>query len=143
MTHRHTMRRILALGVLTTVALAAAGSADSSSLTTFPTGTFLTKLSKQDVVAAGLPASDAHWETLTFRKDGTWTDIWFHPKQANQPPTNARNHYVVTGNKLRLLTTPDTVRWHYANGLMTFTIVSVPDKMARLAYTAHPWQKTN
>jgi hypothetical protein len=140
---RRTFERNLALVALAAVALAAAGSADSRSLTTFPTGTFLTKLTKQDVIAAGFPASDAHWETLTFRKDGTWTNVWFHPKQTNQPPTNPRHKYVITGNKLRLLTTPDTVRWHFANGLMTFTIVSVPDKMARLAYTAHPWRKTN
>ena len=141
MTRRRTIQRSVTLVALTAVALATVGSADSGSLMAFPTGTFLTKLSKQDVVAAGFPASDAHWETLTFRKDGTWTDIWFHPKQANQGPTNARNRYIVTGNKLRLLTTPDTVRWQYANGLMTFTIVNVPDKMARLAYIAHPWRK--
>jgi hypothetical protein len=105
----------------------------------FPTGTFLTKITVKDLVAAGLSTSDAHWETLTFRSDGTFRDVWFHPTQPNQEPLNG--HYIVKGNALRLIPTPDSVRWSYANGRLTFAIIKVPDPLARLVYTAHPWQK--
>jgi hypothetical protein len=106
---------------------------------TFPTGTFLTKITVKDLVAAGLSRSDAHWETLTFRSNGTFRDVWFHPTQPNQEPLNG--HYIVKGNTLRLIPTPDSVRWSYANGRLTFSIIKVPDPPARLTYTAHPWQK--
>jgi hypothetical protein len=123
-------------------ALTAAGPATSSHAapsTRFPTGTFLQKITVRDLYRAGLDLNDAHWDRLTFRADGTWTDIWFHPRVASQPPSNGR--YVVRGDTLRLLGTPDTVRWHYAADKLTFAIIRVPDRLARLGYVAHPWQK--
>jgi hypothetical protein len=105
----------------------------------FPTGTFLQKITAADLHRAGLDLDDAHWERLTFRADGTWTDVWFHPRVAGQPPAGGR--YVVRGDTLRLLGTPDTVRWRYAAGKLTFSVVHVPDRLARLGYVAHPWQK--
>jgi hypothetical protein len=33
------------------------------------------------------------------------------------------------------------VRWRYVGRSLTFTIVHVPDRLARLVYTAHPWRK--
>jgi hypothetical protein len=105
----------------------------------FPTGTFETKITAKDVLARGFPATDAHWETLTFRSDGAFRDVWFHPTRSDQEPLNG--HYVVKGNTLRLLPTPDSVRWRYASGRLTLSVIHVPDAFARLVYTAHPWQK--
>jgi dipeptidyl aminopeptidase/acylaminoacyl peptidase len=105
----------------------------------FPTGTFRTKITAADLVRAGLDPADAHWETVTYRADGTWRDVWSHPTVASQPPETGR--YVVHGAALRILGTPDTVRWRYANGALTYAVVNVPDRLARLIYTAHPWRR--
>jgi hypothetical protein len=106
----------------------------------FPTGTFMTKITTADLYRAGLDPNDAHWEKVTYRADGTWVDIWFHPRVSDQPPAHGR--YLVRGDTLRVLGTPDTVRWHYDGRSLTFKIVHVPDRLARLIYTAHPWQRT-
>ncbi|HVH50879.1 MAG TPA: hypothetical protein VM690_01935 [Gaiellaceae bacterium] len=114
-------------------------AAPAGSFTSFPTGTFLTKITPADVSAKGLPAKDAHWETLTFRSNGTFRDVWFHPTRPDQEPLEG--HYVVKGETLRLLPTPDVLRWRYASGRLSLSIIHVPDPLARLVYTAHPWQK--
>jgi hypothetical protein len=104
-----------------------------------PPGTYLTKITADDLVRAGLAREDAHWETLTLRADGTWRDVWFHPRSAQQPPAEGR--YVVSGDTVRLLGTPDIVGWRYARGALTLTARHVPDRLARLVYTAHPWTR--
>jgi hypothetical protein len=106
----------------------------------FPSGTFLTKITTTDLYKAGLDINDAHWETVTFRSDGTWVDTWFHPRVPDQPPAHGR--YLVRNDTLRLLGTPDTVRWRYDGRTLAFKIVHVPDRLARLIYTAHPWRRT-
>src|SRR5689334_8275638 len=120
------------------LALPVAGGA-STPLAHFPTGTYLGKTTAADLQAAGLDTFDAHWDLLTFRADGTWSDVWFHPRVPSQPPSHGR--YVVHGDTLRLLGTPDTVRWRFDGHALHFTIVHVPDRLARLGYTAHPWRK--
>jgi hypothetical protein len=105
----------------------------------FPTGTFLTKITTSDLYRAGLDVNDAHWETVSYRADGTWVDIWFHPRVRDQPPAHGR--YIVRGDTIRLLGTPDTLRWRYDGRALTFTIVHVPDRLARLVATAHPWRQ--
>jgi hypothetical protein len=105
----------------------------------FPTGTFLTKITIADLQRAGLDPNDAHWEKVTYRADGTWVDVWFHPRLPDQPPAHGR--YTVRGDKLRLLGTPDTVRWQYDGHALRFKVIRVPDRLARLVYTAHPWQR--
>ena len=106
-----------------------------------PPATYLTKITAADLVRAGLAREDAHWEMLTLRPDGTWRDVWFHPRSPDQPPTEGR--YVVLGGRIRLLGTPDTVGWRYSHGALTFTVVHVPDRLARLVYTAHAWTRMN
>jgi hypothetical protein len=105
----------------------------------FPIGTYRTKITTTDLYRAGLDTNDAHWDTLTLRADGTWRDVWSHPSVADQPPATGR--YVVRGNTIRFLGTPDTVTWSFGNGLLTFHVVHVPDRLARLGYTAHAWRK--
>lgn len=127
--------------MLATIVALALPSTGAASLDTgsFPTGTFLGKITASDLRGAGLDPADAHWERLTFRADGTWSDIWFHPRVPSQPPAHGR--YVVHGDTLRLLGTPDTVRWRFDGHALHFTIVHVPDRLARVGYTAHPWLK--
>ena len=36
---------------------------------------------------------------------------------------------------------PETVRWSYFQGQLTFTIVNVADPSSRVLYAAHPWLK--
>ena len=39
--------------------------------------------------------------------------------------------------------TPETVRWSYYDGQLTFAIVNVQDLSSRVIYTAHPWRKVS
>lgn len=56
-------------------------------------------------------------------------------------------HYVVHGDEVTFFwnaasgLTPETVRWSYFKGELTFTIVSVQDTAGRVMYSAHPWHK--
>lgn len=131
------MTRAVCLAVAPFALLAT--SAAASSADHFPTGTFLTKIMAGDLYRAGLDPNDAHWEKVTYLADGTWVDVWFHPRVSDQPPAHGR--YLVRGDSLRLLGTPDTVRWHYDGHGLTFKVVHVPDPLARLIYTAHPWKR--
>jgi hypothetical protein len=83
--------------------LAGATAQTRAAPSTFPLGTFETIITAQDVARAGLPAKNAHYETLTFRSNGTWRDVWFHPRRADQEPFGG--HFTVKGNVLRLLPT--------------------------------------
>jgi TRAP-type C4-dicarboxylate transport system substrate-binding protein len=113
-------------------------SAPASSV--FPTGTFETKITVADLRGTGFPANNAHWETLTFRKNGTWRDVWFHPRRPDQPP--AGGHYSVQGSVITLTpANPDVLHWSYDRGQLTFRVVSDPDRFGRFTYTAHPWRK--
>ena len=134
---RRSVAFLFALGATAAVVTGShtAGGADDQ----VPTGTFLTKITRQDLVRAGLDPFDAHWETVTFTKDGRWRSVWFHPTVRDQPPEHGR--YRVTGGVLRVLGTPDSVRWRFGQDRLTFEIVHVPDALARLIYTAHPWQR--
>jgi hypothetical protein len=128
------------LGLTALTATAATGSSQATESNRFPTGTYLTKITAIDLYRAGLDLNDAHWESITFTNVGTWKDVWFHPQSKEQPPEHGR--YTIDGDRLRILGTPDTVRWHYAAGKLTFSIIHVPDRLARLIYTAHPWRRT-
>jgi hypothetical protein len=69
-------------------------------------------------------------------------DVWFHPRNPNDPPGGG--HYFVHGNVLKLIpANPDTVRWSYYRGVLTFKIIDVSDDFARFTYTIHPWRKIN
>jgi TRAP-type C4-dicarboxylate transport system substrate-binding protein len=108
----------------------------------FPTGTFETKLTRAQVIKAGFPADNAHWETLTFRNNGTWLDVWFNPRRPDQPPLGGK--YTVHGDTLTLNfpnTGRDVLKWSYFRGQLTFRVVSVPDPFAQFTYTAHPWRR--
>lgn len=106
----------------------------------FPTGVFETKITPSDLRGTVFPSHNAHWETLTF-ENGTWRDVWFHPRRDDQPPAGGR--YVVHGNELTLLPVHDVVRWSYYRGQLTFRIVDVADAFGRFTYTVHAWRRVS
>ncbi len=67
--------------------------------------------------------------------------MWFHPRLSDQPPGSGK--YVVKGDTVRLLGTPDTLRWRFDGHALTFTVVHVPNAFARFVYTAHPWRRVS
>jgi hypothetical protein len=60
-----------------------------------------------------------------------------------------RGRYVVHGDEVTFIwdhytgSAPETVRWSYFGGQLTFSIISVQDTGARIIYSAHPWRKLN
>jgi TRAP-type C4-dicarboxylate transport system substrate-binding protein len=118
-----------------------ASTPTSTAESAFPTGTFETVITKADVAKAGFPPNDAHTETLTFGKNGTWLDTWFDPRESDQPPAAGR--YTVRGDVLTFgpPAGPDVVKWSYFRDQLTFKILSVPDAFGQFTYTAHPWRK--
>ena len=104
----------------------------------FPQGTFETKITHADLRGTAFPSDNAHWETLSFH-NGTWRDVWFHPRRGDQPPAGGR--YAVHGQELTLLPVRDVVRWSYFRGQLRFRIVDVADSFGRFTYTVHPWRR--
>jgi TRAP-type C4-dicarboxylate transport system substrate-binding protein len=109
----------------------------------FPTGTYETKITPADVARISGPAWWAHWETLTYTKNGTFTDVWFHPRRADQPTTRGR--YRIHGDRLYTFGhgSTDVFRWSYYRGQLTLKIVNAPDldQLGHLIVNTHPWRK--
>ena len=110
----------------------------------FPTGTFETKITPADVRGVDGLAWWAHWETLTFTKNGTFIDVWFHPRRPDQP--TVRGRYFARGDRMYQIYGPgrkDSYRWSYNRGTLIMQPLSHPDldELGMLIYTAHPWRK--
>jgi hypothetical protein len=39
--------------------------------------------------------------------------------------------------------TPETVRWSYYDGQLTFSVVTVQDQNGQVQYNEHPWHKVS
>jgi TRAP-type C4-dicarboxylate transport system substrate-binding protein len=114
---------------------------------TIPPGNYATTDTVADFQAGGQYGPD-------WNKPITWT---YHlhadgkleqtqvPDYPDQGPIYG--HYVVHGDEVTFFwnaasgLTPETVRWSYFKGELTFTIVSVQDTAGRVMYSAHPWHK--
>jgi TRAP-type C4-dicarboxylate transport system substrate-binding protein len=112
-----------------------------------PPGSYVTTDTVADWHAGSQYGSD--WNTATtftirLYPDGSilWTQ---NPDYPDQGPLRGR--YVVKGDEVRFIwdaytgISPETVRWSYFDGQLTFAIVDVADSAARITYTAHPWRK--
>jgi TRAP-type C4-dicarboxylate transport system substrate-binding protein len=117
--------------------------------TTIPPGTYVTADTVADWQAGGQYGAD--WNTtVTFTwhlyPNGTVYQTQ-QPVQADQP--FGRGRYVVHGDEVTFIwdaymgLTPETVRWSYYDGQLTFAIVNVQDTASRVIYTAHPWRKVS
>jgi TRAP-type C4-dicarboxylate transport system substrate-binding protein len=115
-----------------------------------PPGTYAVTDTVADFEAGGQYGSD--WEkdttfTWHLHADGTWSETQ-SPDYRDQGPVAGR--YVVKGDEVTFdfnncptgCGAPETVRWSYFDGQLTFAIVDVADTGSRVIYTAHPWRKT-
>jgi Bacterial extracellular solute-binding protein, family 7 len=115
-----------------------------------PPGTYVVTDTVADFQAGGQYGSD--WEkdttfTTHLHADGRWNETQA-PDYPDQGPLGGR--YVVKGEEVTFFFTscptgcgsPETVRWSYFDGQLTFAIVDVADTASRVIYTAHPWRKT-
>jgi len=115
-----------------------------------PPGTYVVTDTVADFEASGQYGSD--WEKdITFtwhlHAGGTFSETQ-SPDYPDQGPLSG--HYVVKGDEVTFSFTscstgcgaPETVRWSYFDGQLTFGIVDVADTASRVTYTAHPWRKT-
>jgi len=114
---------------------------------TIPPGNYVTTDTVADFQANGVVGPD-------WNKPITWT---YHlhadgkveqtqvPNYPDQPLTDG--HYVVHGDEVTFFwnraaeLTPETVRWSYFRGVLTFRVISVQDPTGQVMYNAHPWHK--
>jgi TRAP-type C4-dicarboxylate transport system substrate-binding protein len=109
-----------------------------------PPGMYLTTDTVADFRAAGLVGADwntAQTFTLNLYADGTVSET-------QEPAVGDEfGSYIVKGDEVTFTWSPDlglgpeTVRWSYLNGLLTFTVVNVVESGSRVIYSAHPWRK--
>ena len=131
------------------LALRSAGNAPVADAA-IPPGTYVTTDTVADWQAGGigdLPGLEGPitW-TCHLYPNGT-----FYVTGTENPGSNSgpiQGFYTVKGDELTfnspaLDDNPETVRWSYYDGQLTFTIVNVTDAVAIIFYTAHPWRKVS
>jgi TRAP-type C4-dicarboxylate transport system substrate-binding protein len=115
-----------------------------------PPGTYVTTDTVADWQAGGVADLPGLEGPITW----TWhlyPNGTFYETQTEYPGSNSgfiRGRYYVKGDELTfnspaLDDNPETVRWSYYDGQLTFTIVNVTDAVAIIIYTAHPWRKVS
>jgi C4-dicarboxylate-binding protein DctP len=116
---------------------------------TIPPGNYVTTDTVADFRAGGQYGPDWNkaitW-TYHLHPDGKLEQTQV-PDYPDQGPIYGR--YVVDGDEVTFIwnaaseLTPETVRWSYFRGQLTFSIVSVEDTAGRVMYSAHPWHKVS
>jgi TRAP-type C4-dicarboxylate transport system substrate-binding protein len=119
--------------------------------TSFPTGRFVTTVTRPDVLRAGLDLQHhpGYPQTLTtILGPGHWRQTWM-PRVKDDPPYIAGRLQVRGDQVAFVLTYPkdargirDVLRWSYYRGQLVLHVLAVGDPIARLVYSAHPWRKT-
>jgi hypothetical protein len=120
---------------------------------TIPPGTYKVTGTFKDWLAGGV-INDEFRTSITFithfHDDGTW-DQTQSPTYPDQCPCNGR--YFVHGDEVTFVmlaagangqaatSAPETVKWSYFDGRLTFKNVLVADAGSRVLYAAHPWVK--
>jgi hypothetical protein len=116
---------------------------------TIPPGVYVTTDTTADFHAHGQYGRDTDKDvvyTSTFRADGSFLETQ-RPDYPDQGPVRGR--YQVVGDTVTFTfepqarLTPETVRWSYYQGQLTFQIVSVQDPGGLVYYTAHPWRRVS
>jgi C4-dicarboxylate-binding protein DctP len=116
---------------------------------TIPPGNYATTVTVADLQAGGVYGPD--WNkpityTYHIHADGK-VEQTQTPDYPDQGPIYG--HYVVHGNEVTFIwnaasgLTPETLRWSYFKGQLTFSIISVQDLPGRVQYVAHPWHKVS
>jgi TRAP-type C4-dicarboxylate transport system substrate-binding protein len=110
---------------------------------TIPPGVYVTTDTVADFRAGG--QAGAEWDTAqTFTLDLYADGLVFETQEPDEG--GSTGNYVVKGDEVTFTwpgtgLTPETVRWSYLNGLLSFSIVDVQDGGSRTIYSAHPWRK--
>ena len=110
---------------------------------TIPPGVYVTTDTAADFRAGGLSGDE--WNTAqTFTLDLYANGLVFETQEPD--PGGSTGNYVVKGDEVTFTwpgmgLTPETVRWSYLNGLLSFSIVDVQDGGSKIIYSAHPWRK--
>jgi TRAP-type C4-dicarboxylate transport system substrate-binding protein len=129
--------------------LSVPGGSGQTGGATIPPGTYVTTDTVADWRAGGQYGAD--WDTaITF----TWhlypDGRLYQTQQPDYPDQPfGRGRYIVKGDEVTFIwdpymeLTPETVRWSYFDGQLTFSIVHVQDTASRITYIAHPWRKVS
>jgi hypothetical protein len=127
--------------------LFASGGGGSGNGLSIPAGTYVTTTTLAEEVAGDVTNPELQrsvtwtWHIYANRKVKVTTT----PYMSDQWNTG---HYVATGrNQVTFIwtggsaLTPETVRWSYFDGQLTFAVVHVQDANGRILYTDHPWRR--
>lgn len=114
---------------------------------TIPPGTYVTTDTVADWRAGGQYGAD--WNSAVTFTWHLYPDGKLYQTQKPDFPDQpfGRGRYIVKGDEVTFIwdpymeLTPETVRWSYFGGQLTFSIVHVQDTASRITYIAHPWRK--
>jgi C4-dicarboxylate-binding protein DctP len=114
---------------------------------TIPPGNYVTTDTVADFEAGNVYGSDWNlpitW-TYHLHADGKLEQTQI-PDYPDQGPIYGR--WVVHGDEVTFIwnkasgLTPETVRWSYFRGQLTFSVISVQDPGGKVMYSAHPWHR--
>jgi hypothetical protein len=113
---------------------------------TIPPGTYVTTITPEEFSEFAHTPPSHNPPSVFYHKfypDGKISEII---NKKGQPPI-IRGRYVVNCNVLTIYwnraahLTPETVRWSYYKGQLSFEIIHTEDSAAPAMYTAHPWRK--
>jgi TRAP-type transport system periplasmic protein len=111
-----------------------------------PPGTYVTTDTVADWQAGGVADLPGLQQPITW----TWylyrNGTFYETQQPGSRSLFIRGRYYVKGDEVtfnspELDDNPETVRWSYYNGQLTFSLVNVRDLVGKIIYTAHPWRK--
>ena len=115
-----------------------------------PPGTYVTTDTVADWRAGGQYGAD--WNTAVTFTWHLYPDGKLYQTQKPDFPDQpfGRGRYIVKGDEVTFIwdpymgLTPETVRWSYFNGQLTFSHRARPGHgEPRVIYTAHPWRKVS
>jgi hypothetical protein len=126
-------------------------SSPAATASAFPTGTYVTKVTKEQWAAGNAGGSNAPFDvtfTSVMRPDGT-----FYQTQVPNPPDQGpfEGTYTVKGDRVVFDVHPvynpaerfvETVTWSYFKGELHFVSVDVADTGSQVIY-AQPWRKVS
>lgn len=118
---------------------------------TLPEGVYVTTTTKEDYQSRGeFSWSEPAYIWTTRIRGGKWvrTVVPEFPDQVGE--SDGAGTYEVHGDEVTFRYThpvvaaslAETLRWSSYEGRLTFEVVDVADRGARIIYTAHPWRKT-
>jgi TRAP-type transport system periplasmic protein len=135
-------------------ACAGAGSADDKPerVATIPAGTYAVTVTEEDYQRAG--AYDENFQQsieITTKFDGAGHVTAVQVPDWEPECVPCRGTYDIEGDRITFRwhggdgspIAPETMRWSFHNGLLTFTDVEAADAPGQAWYESHPWRKVH